>query len=349
VLEAGPHAERVPFDPKAAAAKRAGDIDIAHVGKGAAMPWEADGRKWHTQDRVTTKGTAPKWDGAALDVIEKAVQAIGGFSPTAWNTRSIVEIAGVPKSVGWFLHALTGLEGYLTLAFRVGKNTFKTPDLTAKLGLKPLSDFAGFEHYAREKRVAVSQGKGPWQDVCVTVVRKEEVETPAFREFLKRAADSFHAQVGRLKTNVEDVMPWKTNGEAWHLGPKGFPPGKGAKWDRGVLPALLAVVRAAAPNVEIKWDVRDAVTFRVPGISRMWGRLKTKEPTALEAWFVGKPGQFNLSRVERFGRHPEIVADRADGADVLKLRFLAVDQLRPKELEKLLAEHLASFREAFGE
>jgi excinuclease ABC subunit A len=348
VLEAGPHAERVPFDPKAAAAKRAGDIDIAQVGKDAAMPWEADGKKWHTADRVTTKGTAPKWDGAALVAVEKQVQALGGFSPTAWNHRSVVEVAGVPKTVGWFLHALTGHEGYLTLTFRVGRNTFKTADLSAKLGLKPLSDFAGFEHYAREKRVEVSQGKGPWQEACVTVVKREEIDTPAFREFVKKAAESFHVQIGRLKNSVEDLMPWKTNGEAWHLGPKGFPPGKAAKWDRGVLPAILAAVRQAVPDVEVKWDVRDAITLRVPGISRMWGRLKSKDPAALEAWFVGKPGQFNLSRVERLGRHPEIEADRADGADVLKLRFLSADHLRPKELEKLLAEHLAGFREAFA-
>ena len=348
VLEAGPHAERAKYDPKAAAAKRDGDIDIAHVGKDAAMPWEADGKKWHTADRVTTKGTAPKWDGTALAVVEKQVQALGGFSPTAWNHRSVVEIAGVPKTVGWFLHALTGHEGYLTLSFRVGRNTFKAADLTAKLGLKPLSDFAGFEHYARDKRVGVSQGQGPWQEVSVTVVRKEEIETPAFREFLAKAAESFHAQVGRLKNSVEDLMPWKTDGETWHLGPKGFPPGKAAKWDRGVLSALLAAVRQAVPDVDVKWDVRDAITLRVPGISRMWGRVKTKDPAALEAWFVGKPGQFNLSRVERIGRHPEIVADRADGADVLKLRFLTTDQLRPKELEKLLADHVAGFRETFA-
>jgi excinuclease ABC subunit A len=259
-----------------------------------------------------------------------------------------VEVAAEPKSLGWFLHALTGHEAYLTLSFRVARSAFKQSELDARLGLKRLSDFPGFEHYSRDQRVATHQGRGPWQDVTVTLVKKEEADTPAFRAFLKDAAESFHKQLKRMSTSVDDVMPWRQNGERWHLSEKGFPPGKGRKWDAALLPALLEVVRHAAPDAEVKWDVRDAVTVRLPGSSRMWCRVKTKEPAALEAWFVGKPGQFNLGRVERFGRHPEIVRDRADGSDVLKLRFTAAAQLHPTELKKLLAEHLAGLRETVG-
>ena len=348
VLAAGPHAERAVYDPKAARAKRAGDLDIAQVGKDAAMPWAADGPKWHTADRVTTKGHPVRWDGAALAAVEKQVRALGPFAPTDWNHRSTVEVAASPKTLGWFLHAGTGHEGYLKLTFRVGRNSFKQADLAAKLGLKPLSDYPGLEAFTRDKRVEVYQPPGPWQEVIVTVVGRDEVETPAFRDFLAKAAAAFHAQLGRLQTSVDDLMPWKTNGEAWHLGPKGFPPGKGAKWDRGLLPTLLRVFGDAAPGAEVKWDVRDAITVRVPGATRLWARVRTKDPDALECWFVGKPGQFNLARVERVGRHPEIEAGRADGTDVLKLRFHTADQLRPAELGKLLAEHVAGFKEAFA-
>ncbi len=344
VLAAGPHEERKRFDPKAALKARVGDLDISQVGKDEKLPWEADGPRWHTAERVTTRGTACKWDGNALAWVVDEIQGLGGFSDTQWNNRSVVEIAAPIKSHGWFLHAYTGHEAYVTLGFRVGRNTFKTPDLTAKFGLKPLADFPGFEHYARQKRVEVHNGRGPWQEVAVTVLKKDEIDTPAFREFLKQAAAAFQAQLGRLKTSVEDVMPWKQNGEKWHLSEKGFPPGKKPKWELAVLPALLKVIREVEPKLEAKWDVRDAVTFRPAGANRMWARVKTKDPAALEAWFIGKPGQFNLSRVEGFGVHPELVAERTDGIDVLKLRFLNPSQLKPQELKAFLGEHLKGYR-----
>lgn len=68
----------------------------------------------------------------------------------------------------------------------------------------------------------------------------------------------------------------------------------------------------------------------------------------MEVWLIGKPGQFNLSRVEGVGVHPEIETDRADRADVLWLRFVTAGQLKSAELRKLLAEHLAGFRERFA-
>jgi excinuclease ABC subunit A len=347
-LQAGPFAERPKFDPKAAAAAKIGDIDISQVGKGEQLPWEANGAGWHSRDRVTTTGKAPTWDGDALVWVERQVQAFGGFSPTNWNHRSVVEVAAATKSHGWFLHAMTGHEGYLKLVFRVARNAFKQAGLEARLALKRLSDYPGLEHYARDRRVEVSQSTGPWQQVVVTAVKKSEIDTPTFRAFLKEAAASFQNVIGRLGTAVEDVMPWKLNGEKWHLSDKGFPPGKGRKWDPNLLARLLELFRAVEPEIDVKWDVRDSVTLRVPGIGRMWARLKTKEPGALECWFVGKPGQFNLSRVEGFGVHPEIVSDRADRADVLKLRFVTAGQLKPAELKKLLAEHLAGFRERFA-
>ena len=84
-------------------------------------------------------------------------------------------------------------------------------------------------------------------------------------------------------------MPWKKDGEKWHLGEKGFPPGRGAKWDRALLPKLVKLLREIDPTLEFKWDVRDAVTVRPQGSPRFWARLKTKEADALEIWFDRPP------------------------------------------------------------
>ena len=349
VLKAGPYQERIKFDPKAALKAKLDDIEISQVGKDEKLPWEANGVKWHTQDRVTTKGTASKWDGGALTWVIEQVEELGPFSPTNWNARSVVEVAAETKSHGWFLHAMTGHEAYLTLVFRVGRNTFKQVDLTTKLGLNPLSDIVGLENYSRDKRVEVTQSRGPWQDVVVTVVTREEIDTPAFLEFLKQAATAFRANLKRMQTSTEDVMPWKQNGEQWHHGTKGFPPGKPPKWELGILKKLLALVREIEPDLEIKWDTQDAILLKAPGINHSWARWKTKDPAALECRFIGKPGQFNLSRFEGIGREPSLTQDRADGSEVLLLKFLKADHLKLGELKKVLTEHLVGFREIFGD
>src|SRR5262249_5487943 len=155
--------------------------------------------------------------------------------------------------------------------------------------------------------------------------RLSEIDTPAFRTFLKEAADSYHAAVKRLNTKPEDVMPWKLNGERWHLGDKGFPPGRRVRWDRALLPRLLELAREVAPRLEVKWDARDAITLKVPGVSRGWAYWRTKEAAALVCRFVGKRGGLNLAQVEGVGVRPEIQDNRSDG-DALVLTFEQLDQ-----------------------
>jgi excinuclease ABC subunit A len=346
-LEAGPHTERVAFDPVAALRERDGDLDITDVGKDHKLPWEENGPKWHTQDRVTTTGKPIKWDGSALSWVIEQVQSLGTFAETNWNHRSIVEVTGPVKSNGWFLHAMSGHEAYLKLVFRVPGRNFKQDTLRSQLGLRPLSDTPGLEGYSRDSnRVEVGNWPGN-QYVVIIVHKKEEIDTPAFRAFLKKSAEAFLARQQTATGGVEDHMPWKKDGEKWHLGEKGFPIGRPLKWDRTILPKVVSLLREIDPTLEFKWDVRDAVTVRPRGSSRMWARLKTKEAAALECWFVGRPGQFNLSRVEGIGRDPLIEADRFDGADVLKLFLVRPDHLHLPKLKALLAEHLKGFKATF--
>jgi excinuclease ABC subunit A len=201
--------------------------------------------------------------------------------------------------------------------------------------------------YGNNDRVWVTNHKGPWQSVTVQALRLSEVDTPAFRRFLEEAVRSFQQNLQRLRTKPEDVMPWKLNGERWHLSEKGFPPGRKVRWERGLLPRLLDLVREVEPAVEVKWDVRDAITLKVPGVSRGWAQWRTKDPYGLDARFLGKKGQFNLAQVEGIGVQPAVGAHRGDG-DVLRLVFQHADHAQPARLRELLREHLRGFREAFG-
>jgi excinuclease ABC subunit A len=347
ILAAGPHQERSRYDPLAAEAARLGDLDLDEVGKDAAMPWEADGRRWHTVERVSHDGKPCRWDGAILDWIDERIHELGDFGDTDWGQRHVIEIAAPVRSQGWFLHALTGMEWLVRLVFRVEKNKFKGAELVRRLGIRPLNETPGLEVYGSYDRVWVTGHKGPWQSVTVLAHQLSEVDTPAFRQFLAEAVASFQANLKKLRTRPEDVMPWKINGERWHLGEKGFPPGKKVRWDRAVLPRLLQVVREIEPELQVDWEARDAVTLRVPGVGRGWAQLRTKLPQALECRFLGKKGQFNLAQVEGLGVAPALGHQRDDG-DVLRLHFQHLSQVHEPKLKEVLAEHLRGFREAFG-
>src|SRR5262249_52243917 len=117
VLKAGPHAERPKYDPHAAERLRDGDVELEAVGKDAQMPWQTDGQRWHTVERISTEGKPCRWEGDILPWIDEHVHKLGSFSDTDWSERTVVEIAAVPKTLGWFLHAMTGMEWLLRLVF----------------------------------------------------------------------------------------------------------------------------------------------------------------------------------------------------------------------------------------
>ncbi|MFO0866540.1 MAG: hypothetical protein U0744_18155 [Gemmataceae bacterium] len=266
VLEAGPHEERPKFDPFAVEQKQETDLELDQVGKDAAMPWVVDGRRWHTEQRVSQKGTPCRWEGKTLTWLEEEIRKRGKFPETNWKQPTIVEIAGPEKSLGWFLHAHSSMEWLVRIVFRVGRNAFKAEALDRQLGIPTLNNTPGLEVYGNEPRVKVKQLKGPWQEVSLLVHRCAEIDTPGFRAFLDKAVKSFFEHQTKLKTKPEDLMPWKVMGEKWHLGEKGFPPGRKVQWDRGILPRLIELVRSLDPMIEVRWDNRLMMGFKIPGI-----------------------------------------------------------------------------------
>src|SRR5262249_16171923 len=155
---------------------------------------------------------------------------------------------------------------------------------------------------------------------------------------------SFQANIKRMQTKPEDVMPWKLNGERWHLGDKGFPIGKRVDWDRSLLPRLLEIVRGIEAGIEVNWNSRATISLRVPGVSRSWCEWRTKESYGLHCRFLGKKGQFNLSQLEGLGRSPALHTSRAD-ADAMELVFQQAEHMNRRKLEAVLSEHLRGFRE----
>ena len=339
-IDGSPRAERRTYDFSAQDAERRGDLDIADVGKEARMPWEINGRRWHTHDRVGRKGQPCRWDGAILEKVVDRIAESGKFGDTNWNARTIVEIPSPNKSEGWFMHAITGEEWLLKLKFRVAKNTFKRDSLVAQLGLKPLNDLPDLPVYGNEPRVKCKNLRGPFQEVQMQVHSLEEVDKPAFWKFLDAAIAGFGKFADRVRQNPEDIMPWRVLGQKWHLARKGFPPGKPPQWDVDVLEELCELLRETAPRGQFLWNNQQLVHVFVPQQSEPWATLHTKRPAGLDLTLTGPKGHFALGRITKLASDREF--QTGPKLDSLRLRFQTVADLEQGDLRQFLAEHLAS-------
>ncbi|MCS6978065.1 MAG: hypothetical protein NZM31_13810, partial [Gemmatales bacterium] len=66
-----------------------------------------------------------------------------------------------------------------------------------------------------------------------------------------------------------------------------------------------------------------------------WGRIKTKDPEAVDFRFVVPKGRFNLTHLEGLGHRRDILNDKPN-RDVVVLRFRSLAEVKPEVLRKLL-------------
>jgi excinuclease ABC subunit A len=348
VLAAGPHADRRMHDFHAAEAKRQGDLDIAEVGRTTKMPWEVDGRRWHTQERVGRKGEPCRWDGKILDRVVDRIHELGKFSPTNWAERSVVEISGEEKSMGWFFHAITGEAWLLKLKFRVARATFKREHLMLRLGLTPLNDLDDLPIYGTGSRVRCKNLRGPWQEVQLHVHSWDEIDRPEFWHFLEQAVAGFNSFSERVQQRPEDVMPWKVLGRKWHFSRKGFPPGKKAAWEVDVLEELFELLAEAVPQGQFLWNNQQLVHIFVPGWKEPWATIHTKRLEAVDLQLTGPKRSFALGQLTELASFPTLDASRGE-CDYIRLRFFSLNDLENGDLPGFLQAHVAALAGAEGQ
>jgi excinuclease ABC subunit A len=326
------------FDARSAAKKRTGDLDLRKLGADARMPWQVDGRRWHTVERISHNGRACRWEGTALEFVIDNIDAERDFAAVNWNDRSVVELSGTGAPATWFLHALTGDEWIMTLKIRVGRNTFDGDKLAAELALKSLDDLDELAVYGRGDRVRVKNLKGPWQEVTITVHWLREIDTPAFRTFLSRAVKSYLARTQAVPLNVDDLTPWKVLGKKWHLSRKGFPSGKRVRWDAEVLERLAETLSKVLPQARIDWTGKQVVHFYRPDAEEPWATLHTKRRGGIDLALSGQPGRFALGKIAALGRDREIVAT-AGKPDQIRIRLDSPAHVQSAEFVAFLKEH----------
>jgi excinuclease ABC subunit A len=360
VLAAGPHKKRAIYNFAAAEADRPDDVEITELGADIKMPWEVDGHRWHTRERVSRSGAPCRWDGKILHSIEQKIQEAGGFSATDWNSRTIVEISGPKKSDGWFFHAITGEQWLLKLKFRTAKKTFLRDELVVDLGLKPLNDIPEIEAYGHGPRVQCKNLRGPFQEVEIRAHSWQEIDTPAFWKFLDTAIAGFRKFTARVQQNPEDVMPWKVLGRKWHLARKGFPPGKAPAWNIEVLEELLEMLgetasgelasaggegngKSATAAPQFLWNNQQVIHLMIPGRREPWATVLTKKLEGVDLVLNGPSGAFATGRIVNLASQRAVTSNDS-GFDQVKLRFVKADDLHVGDLTVFLAEHLQAVR-----
>ena len=337
VLKAGPYKERKTYDDSMDRWKK-GDMDIEDVGKSVKMPWQADGRRWHTQDRVGRNGEAVNWDGKILEKVVDKIQEFEGFSETDWSDRSVVEICGTRKANGWFLHALTGESWLLKLKFRVRPRTFKKDDLLDQIPLATANELDDVPIYGNQPRVRITNNRGGWQEVEIRVHSWHEVNIPGFWEFLDTAINSFLDRTERVKLKIDDHTPWAKLGQKWHFMRKGFSPGKTIEWDAKVLEALHELISTIAPDAEYQWNNKQIVHVQIPTMNSPWASFQTKKTDGVWLQLNGPRDQVALGKIADFAEQPSV--EVAGAREVVKMKFSQVNQVRRKELKVFLQEHL---------
>ncbi len=116
------------------------------------------------------------------------------FAPTHWGERASIEVTS-PGASTWFLHALTGGEWLLELYFRAPPGTFNARKLDEQLGLRTLDDRDDIQQYGNWRRVDVRKRRDGFDAIVVYAFDKQEIDTPAFRRFVKEAARAYHKGV----------------------------------------------------------------------------------------------------------------------------------------------------------
>jgi len=344
-LAAGPHREREVFDAKKAA-REAVAVETSGVvldGHGPVkMPWQRDGRRWHTQQRLSRQAEPVEWEGAALAFVIDAIERLGKskLQPTDWNDRARVEIVakppkGVAKSaVPWFLHALTAGRWLLDLSFRVPVGSFSQRALNTKLKLKTLNDRDDIHAYGNSARVQIRKAPNGMDQIRVLVHDKKEIDNPAFRAFLKSALSAYLLQVEGLADLSGGAEPWKTDGKAWHLSQKSIPRSQVKRWRPMALTLLLGQVNRVLPQVRQLWNRKCFIELTAPNGGRV-GKIITSKGDALRVDLHMPRGAFTPTQVEGLGKNQTFARAGSSGAE-LTFECCAAEEIDAAEFKAVL-------------
>ncbi len=344
ILAKSPQEERETYSLEAAAERQAligGRLKVENAEE-VALPWEKDGRLWHTTQCLSQEGTRPQWDPEALAFIVDQAEEVGKLLPADWKHRSRIELRAKKGKAPWFCHILTRGHWLLECTFRIPKRRFDPRALLEQLDLKVLDEREDLPIYGPWSRVR-RRVRRDHDDITIWVHDLAEIDTPAFKRFVKQAV-SAHCELVKLTTDPETAEPWKKNGRAWHMGQKAIPNLRTRYWKPKALVELVGRLNKIMPKVEIDWNNKTAVSLRHPLMKRAWGKISTASRHGLRVEITGKANQFTPTKIERLGEDPEI--KRRSNRDVVTFWVREMKDVDTRQLTAVLKEAEASLIES---
>lgn len=323
-----------------------GDLELDAIGRDTLLPWQSDGRKWHTQNSVDHSGQQIRWERGILEKVVQRLEAIEGFSPTNWDNRSVVEIRGEVKSRGWFMHAVTAETWLLHLQFRVPRRAFTKAELQSVVDLKSVNDLEHVQLYGNEPRVR-AKANGSWMELELRPHSLDEIDTEKFWKWLEDASFAFLGKSravaetppeGDSKVDPKKHMPWKVLKQRWHSLRKGFPPGSDIEWPAETLSVFIQAVHQSAGGGRWRWDEQTTARYILPGKKEPWITLHTKRPEGLVAVLSG-PAGYKPGDLEATLPMPVEITQDDEQVEQIQISFTELQQPRDPSVRKMLTMH----------
>ncbi|MDM8008623.1 MAG: excinuclease ABC subunit UvrA [Phycisphaerae bacterium] len=344
VLRSGTRAERKVFDPTRARVTE--DVSITaeeDIGQ-AKMPWEIDGRRWHTRDRVGPRGEPARWAGSALEWLIDQIEKIGQgrLSPTNYNSRSTVEVKMPGSASPWFFHARTGGVWLLDVTFRVPTRAFSNAEVRRLIPLKTLDEMNDLPIYGKEPRVNVRHSGRLTDDIRILINSRKEIATADCREFIKRAFQAYQRLIRKMSEDVEMRQPWKANGRQWHLSQQMLSKNTEKLWRGSLIVEMLGRFKKIAPEIREDWTRKVMVVLQHPEVPGIWARFVTNHADAMRIEVYCARGQFTPALIEKLGIEP--VIRHLSHHDQVQFWLQKSQQCDQEQLERLVRESIASLK-----
>jgi excinuclease ABC subunit A len=339
VLARDPREKREVFDPSRVEVTE--DVSLTSEEEAideAQMPWEIDGRRWHTRDRVGRRGEEVRWEGEALEWLIDQIEAAGKgkFAPTNYNSRSTVEIKYPGSDTPWFFHARTAGAWLLDVTFRVPVRAFSAAEVRRMVPLRSLDDCNDLPIYGSGPRVTVRHSGRLTDDIRMLIHRRNEIATAGCREFLKRAVQAHQRLIRKMAEDVETRQPWKVNGRQWHLSQSMIAKGREKNWRGSLIVEFIGRVKKIVPEATEDWTRKVMVVLNHPRVEGTWIRLVTNHAHAMRVEVRCRHGQFTPARVERLGL--DVSIKHTTYEDKVLFWLQRMDQCDRAQLEHVLRE-----------
>ncbi len=310
VLEMGPHVERSisqSIDQPVSESRLHPDMDAD-----VRMPWDIDGKSWHTVNHLDSAGVPVEWDAQLLEWLVETIESQGGFAATNWNHRTKVEMTAA-RDAQWFCHFLTGFKDLLEMAIRVPQDTFAESALRRELAVPTLDERHDLPIYGQYQRVRIRHLRGMaggWDDIRLSLRDFKDVKKPAFRAFLKTAAAAYKKHIQHTEETPELKEPWKVQGRDWHLSQKSMSRAQVARWKPDLLLTVVGQFQKLQPDMAFDWGTKTAVVLKIAGKPTPAGKIVTNMGRGLRVELRAPQNVITPAMVEGLGDDPIVKRDR---------------------------------------